>query len=69
MVKNTARIENWFKVGNCLWGNVVNHTVREFDSDNLQRTSQLVYLDEKTGVAETENTHYTLGKKQEKVEL
>lgn len=63
MAKNTARIDNWMVIGNCLWGNVTEHTVREFDPDNLQRTSDLVSIDEEKGVAETENTHYRLGTK------
>lgn len=65
MSKNTARIDNWYKIGNCLWGNVSEHSVREFDPNNVQRTSNLVNFDEEAGVAETENTHYILGEKQE----
>jgi len=65
MGKNTARIDNWFIVGNCLWGNVTEHSVRQFDPDNLQRTSDIVRIDEEAGIAETLNTHYTLGNKQE----
>lgn len=65
MSKNTARIDNWYKIGNCLWGNVSEHSVREFDPNNVQRTSNLVNFDEEAGIAETENTHYILGEKQE----
>ena len=65
MEKNTARIDNWFKVGNCLWGNVTEHSLREFNPDSLQRTSKLVRIDIAAGVAETLNTHYTLGNKAE----
>lgn len=61
MAKHTARIENWVKVANCLWGNVTEHTLREFNSDNIQRTSDLVSFHPEKGVAETMNTHYTLG--------
>ena len=64
MAKNTARIDNWFKVGNCLWGNVSEHSVREFDPDTIQRTSDLVRMNEALRTAETVNTHYKLGKKQ-----
>ena len=65
MEKHTARIDNWFVVGNCLWGNVSKHSLREFDPDNIQRTSDILSIDENAGVAETANTHYKLGKKQE----
>lgn len=61
MAKHTARIENWIKVANCLLGNVTEHTLREFDSDNCQLTSDLVSFHPEQGVAETQNTHYTLG--------
>lgn len=64
MEKHTARIDNWFVVGNCLWGNVSKHSLREFNPDNIQRTSDLISIDENVGTAETENTHYKLGKKQ-----
>lgn len=67
MAKNTARIDNWFKIGNCLWGNVSEHSIREFDPGCLQRTSDIVSIDESAGVAETMNTHYILGKKQEDI--
>lgn len=63
MAKHTARIDNWFVVGNCLWGNVTEHTLREFNPDTIQRTSDIVYINEAFSVAETHNTHYTLGTK------
>ena len=66
MEKHTARIDNWFVVGNCLWGKVTEHTLREFDPNNIQRTSQLVSIDKDKGVAETENTRYKLGVKERK---
>ena len=69
MEKHTARIDNWFMVGNCLWGNVSKHSLREFDPDNIQRTSEVVSINENAGVAETDNTHYTLVKKQEALML
>ena len=66
MAKHTAKIDNWFKIGNCLWGNVSDHSsLREFDPNSLQRTSELVSINEASGVAETLNTHYTRGAKQE----
>ena len=63
MKKHTARIDNWFKAGNCLFGNVTEHTLREFNADSLQRTSDLVRMNERDRTAETQNTHYTLGVK------
>lgn len=66
MEKHTARIDNWFVVGNCLWGNVTEHSLREFNPDRLQRTSNLVSMSEVNRTAETENTVYTLGTKERK---
>lgn len=66
MAKHTARIDNWFEVGNCLWGKVTEHSLREFNPDCIQRTSELVSIDRNAGVAETENTHYVLGTEERK---
>lgn len=69
MEKYTATINNWFVMGDCIWGNVTEHSVRKFDPDNLQRTSTLISIDEEAGVAETINTSYTLGTKSNKAVL
>lgn len=63
MAKHTALIEDWMVIGNSLWGAVTKHTAQEFDPDKIQQTSFLISINEDDGVAETENTIYTLGKK------
>jgi len=43
-------------------GSISNHDRQEEFFAKDQRTSELVMFDGKAGIAETENTHYTLGK-------
>ncbi len=64
MAKQKARIENWQLVAGCLMGNVSKHSrQRDFNPEGPQMTSQIISLNEDIGVAETENTIYTLGTK------
>lgn len=57
--KQFARLENWFKVGSCLFGDVRNHP-KLGDEDDCT-TSTLIAIDETEGFAETRNTVYRLG--------
>lgn len=64
MAKQKARIEEWRLMGGCLWGYVKGHSEQDsFTPNRLQVTSQIISLNEDTGIAETENTIYTLGTK------
>lgn len=61
MSKQHARLENWMKVGDSLIGQIREHPRQEDFKKEFQRTSRLVRFDPDSGVAETENTLYTLG--------
>lgn len=62
--KQTAQIDDWRLIAGCLWGHVRKHPKQElFNPASVQMTSQIVSLNEDTGIAETENTIYTLGTK------
>ena len=67
MAKQTAHIDDWseenlYLGGTCLVGRVTKHARQdEFYSDR-QATSRLISIDREKGLAETQNTIYTLGK-------
>jgi hypothetical protein len=65
-MKQTARIENWNVIEGALssfmYGQVFDHPNEELNGEYAY-TSKLVSLDEEMGIAETNNTVYTLGKK------
>ncbi len=68
MFKQTARIDNWrireWEGKKYLVGRVSEHPMQDSFSSQLQNTSDLVSIDEEKGIAETLNTLYTLGSKQ-----
>jgi NTP pyrophosphatase (non-canonical NTP hydrolase) len=59
--KQRATINNWFRAGNVLIGNVSGHPL--IGNEDGCRTSLIVKLDEAAGICETKNTIYTLGPK------
>lgn len=65
VVKGHAHIENWSVIHSggkkYLLGSIRNHPNQTSFHSPLQQTSSLVYLDRVARLAETENTHYTLG--------
>lgn len=63
MQKQTARIENWARVGDHLVGSVSYDLHRDQPvSTEFQRTSRIVKIDEDAGICETQNTIYRLGR-------
>lgn len=63
MQKQTAKIENWLRLGNRLVGSVFYDLPRDVPSPGeVQRTSQIVRLDEDAEICETRNTIYRLGR-------
>lgn len=68
MSKQTAHIENWrireWAGEQYLVGRISNHPNQASFLSQLQNTSTLISIDEEKGVAETVNTLYTLGSKQ-----
>ena len=63
--KQTARIDNWFKMGDQLAGVVSGHPRQgEFRSE-AQVTSRIIDFNEEEGYCETKNTVYVLGEKAE----
>ena len=70
MAKQTAHIEDWDVVRNAdntlsLEGRVSDHPHQDTFKAERQRTSPVILLDQAKSVAETRNTHYTLGKRRE----
>lgn len=63
MQKQTAKIDNWVRLGNRLVGSISYDLPRDVPSPGeIQRTSQIVRLDEDRGTCETRNTIYRLGR-------
>lgn len=61
MEKQKARIENWFKIGNLLVGDVVGHP-KLGDMQEIC-TSPIINFDLENNTCETRNTIYELGKR------
>lgn len=62
-MKQTARIDNWFVLGDRLCGTVTEHPRQGEFFEQGQITSPIVSIDEENNIAETKNTIYTLGQK------
>lgn len=58
--KPTVKIENWYILGECLYGQSYGHPDIRINDGEPLRTSTI--LNRKDGVVETLNTFYELGK-------
>ena len=59
-MKQKASIKDWIVTNNYLVGRVIDHPNQKNFLGEYQRTSTLVSIDIEAGIAETQNTIYTL---------
>lgn len=60
-MKQTAKLENWYQIGNSLFGQVYGHP--KLPDGTIVQTSEVVHIDYIAKTAETINTEYSLGNK------